>query len=426
MAFTDNPVVSSLMDTTGLNDLLASNGDGSSSGSPSPIGAVSSQVQSSTPKSPQMRPEYQQARPPVNPRFAGPQAAGGYSSASHPAGVPQTEGVMSADTLQSPTVHDLLGYYGVSAPQGIDDHLFIHDPQAFAKHPMISGMIENGLGGLANYHTGQDTAQTLSNIAGSVLGNQAMHQQAYNARAMAPIAQAQQVGSLMENQQRMALQKAQQDYDEAHQKWYQGQFDNAGQVTQARTQLLQSQQQLAQTRADAIRSNPNSQLTTAYHDRLKALGNGDESSVDPDTAWKLYTQMQSDASVAGAAGKNSTQNLKNQGNATVANIHNQRPAAGGRGGGIDPLDQKTYNSAGTAAQQLQKQLDGLDRGVNIPKDEFDIPLSGADLQGYRQKLQGQIQGYQKTQNQIRTKYRGGSAAPSAPSIAPVSGNPYRP
>jgi hypothetical protein len=429
MAFTDNPTVQAMMQATGLDGQLASSG--ATPGSP--IGALAS---SNIPKSPQMRPEYQEARPPVNPRFAGPQEGRG-QSALH---VPGTEpGLIDASTLQSPTVHDLLAHYGVTAPTNIDDHLFIHDPEAFKKHPLIANMIERGLGGLANYHTGRDTAETLSNIAGSVVGNDAMHAQAYNNRAMAPIMQAQQIGSLMENQQRMALQAAQQKHDNSMADYY--------------NQLLPARQQIADTNADARRdvattrangqqaASPVQAMNNRVLSRVNTLpGNTytDMKDVPPDVWSKAYTDQLAAESTAKSAGA----------------LGVKQAVSGGTRGGKGGIGSAASNRLDQGAAATDKDLVGsikaardqyqfLDSLSNMPAAQRTLAALDPHNSKYGvgdvsdEAIEARKQQLAKQAGQLHTQraslyarhgmsYTGvQSDTSAAPAAAPSNGNPFR-
>jgi len=426
MAFTDNPTVQAMMQATGLDGQLASSGATPSS----PIGALSS---ANIPKSPQMRPEYQEARPPVNPRFAGP---GNVRPTFH---VPGTEpGLMDAATLQSPNVHDLLGYYGVTAPQNIDDHLFIHDPDAFKKHPVIANMIERGLGGLANYHTGQDTAETLSNIAGSVVGNDAMHAQAYNNRAMAPIMQAQQIGALMENKQRMATQAAQQQHDNALATYYNHLNETRENIA---TTNANARTDVATTNADArTATSPVQALNGRVLARVNTLpGNSytDMKDVPPDVWSKAYLDQQaaeSTAKSAGALGVKQAVGGGTRGSGT----------RGGKGasGRLDAGATATDKDLTTSIKDAQSRYQFLDSLSKMPPAQRTLAamdqrnakyglndVSDEAIEAQKQQL-AQHAGQLHTQRarlyaQHGMAYTGVQPDAPAPAAAPSNGNPFR-
>jgi hypothetical protein len=435
MSFIDNPVVASLAAATGLNQVLGS----AQSAAP--------------PKSPQMRPEYQEARPPVNPRFAGPQAVpGGRAPIT---GVPGTEpGLMDAQTLQSPNVHDLLAHFGVTAPADINDHLFIHDPDAFAKHPMIASMIENGLGGLANYHTGQDTAGTLSNIAQSVIGNQAMHAQAYNNRAMMPLMQAQQIAALQDQVGKQSLQEAQQKHDNAMADYY--------------TNLNTSREIIANTKAGAQTdvaninaggrqaTSPVAAFNNRVNTRLKARGYDNPADAPPDEVMMATKAQQQEDSLATHAAQ--IQIGAGHDATSRANASTRKGASGKLDQAQAQTDKELVGTAPTAKtpsgsglKGLQAQYQYLDSLSKMPegqrrsqayldgqngKNPIDVPDASFDAIEAQKQALAQKAGSMHTQRAKLYASRGmtytgiqpdaPAAAPAAvPATAPASGNPFR-
>lgn len=190
MAFIDNPVIAALGNQLGLGGVFAA-----ASGATDPTLATGE-----GPPTP-IRPGTSKPNiPPYKERPYIPKAEGTLprSGGVSPGGMnPITPGAMDPATLQDPNVQAMLGQYGVhptTAPP--DPNLFIHNPQAFQNHPVIAGLLEHGLEGLAYAHPGQNFLQSL---IGGVQGMQeagAARGQQVNAQTMAPILQAQQIASL--------------------------------------------------------------------------------------------------------------------------------------------------------------------------------------------------------------------------------------
>jgi hypothetical protein len=122
--------------------------------------------------------------------------APGAPGASSPSQTPLTGGV--APISASTPVADFLAQHGVTAPDNLDSNLFIHDPQAFANHPLVSGLLERGLEGAAFIRPGSTPSEAINNIAQGML----QIQQARNAHAQAQAMQPfQQVAALQALQQ---------------------------------------------------------------------------------------------------------------------------------------------------------------------------------------------------------------------------------
>ena len=121
---------------------------------------------------------------------------------SQPGGGANQPGFMSAEVLQHPVVQALLGQMGQSpesirhAIQNASPDLFITDPAAHANHPVLSGMVERALEGLAFTHGGNTVGESLSNIAQGMLTAQQARAEKYNNQLMMPFVQAQQVANL--------------------------------------------------------------------------------------------------------------------------------------------------------------------------------------------------------------------------------------
>lgn len=221
MSFIDNPVVSSLAGSLGLGGLTQAGSN--------PL------VASATPKvapkaSAPNQPEYKQAR------FFDPRSPQG-SSGGAPGAMPTEPGAMSPDVQTNPTVMDLLNHFGVHPQQQIDPGLFVHNANAWANHPVMSGVLDGLLGGLANTKGSDTLGEGLSNVA---QGLEATHDQRIahtNAQLMMPYNQAMAVANLQDQIGKQSLQEAQQKHDISQSNYY----DN----------LLESRQNIATTNANA-------------------------------------------------------------------------------------------------------------------------------------------------------------------------------
>jgi hypothetical protein len=205
MGFIDNPVINALGNQLGLGGVFASaratNGSGSlppGYGDPG-IGGVTPgaspnapvMAQNSPPPKPGRStpnvPEYKNR--PYIPRNESPssQRTGGTGG-----GIPSAApGVMDYETLQSPEVQKLLGQYGVHPTDTPPDpNLFVHNPEAFVKHPVLSGLLEHGLRGLAYMHSGTNFLDSLSGGVRGIQESDAASAQQQNNQMTAPFQQA--------------------------------------------------------------------------------------------------------------------------------------------------------------------------------------------------------------------------------------------
>ena len=121
---------------------------------------------------------------------------------SQPGVAPNMPGMMDSSTLMNPAVQAILSQYGQSPEsvqrtvQNASPDLFITNPAAHANHPVLSGMVERALEGLAFTHGGNTVGESLSNIAQGMLTARQARAEKYNNQLMMPFAQAQQVANL--------------------------------------------------------------------------------------------------------------------------------------------------------------------------------------------------------------------------------------
>lgn len=161
-------------------------------------------------------------------------------------------GVMSPDVLMHPDVQALLGRYGVT-PQHIQDtvnntdpNLFIHNPAAFQKHPILANGIERALEGLAFTHGSSNAGEAMTNIAQGILGAHAARVSQVNNQLMMPFEQAQQVANLQKDANADDRAKSQQDWEQKREQH----IDDQNAHWQDQTNMLRDyHDQLVQTKA---------------------------------------------------------------------------------------------------------------------------------------------------------------------------------
>lgn len=225
MSFIDNPVISALGNELGLGPMFAAAAAGGAAPPTTPKPAVSK---------PNV-PEYRNR--PYIPRNEAPSGNGGVGSGG---GNPVLPGAMSADTLQSPQVQSLLGQYGVSAPSTPPDpHLFIHNPEAFQRHPVLAGMLERGLGGLAYAHEGNNFLQSLIGGVKGIQEYDAASAQQVNNQLMAPISQATGIQQLQQRAQQMTDEHARTVSETGYQ---QGMLDHLRQTEETKQERIMAHQ----------------------------------------------------------------------------------------------------------------------------------------------------------------------------------------
>lgn len=224
-SFIDNPVVSSLAGALGLGSLTQA-------GNTNPLVASATTQPKVAPKaSAPNQPEYRQAR------FFDPHAPQTAQRGSAPGSLPTEPGALSPDVQNNPTVMDLLNHFGVHPQQQIDPGLFVHNADAWANHPVMSGVLDGLLGGLANTRGSDTLGEGLSNVA---QGLEATHDQRLahvNAQLMMPYQQAMTVASLQDQAGKQSLQEAQQKEAISRSNYY--------------DDLLDANQKKVQTTADA-------------------------------------------------------------------------------------------------------------------------------------------------------------------------------
>lgn len=206
MSFTDNPVISALGDQLGLGGVFAAIKGGGAAAAPAPAAPPAVKPGVTKPNIPNYRER------PYIPRNETGSPGGGVRPGG---GVLTPPGTMDPSTLQDPKVAALLGQYGVTPPSTPPNpNMFITNPEAYNRHPILAGLLEHGLGAAANSHEGSNWFQSL---LGGIRGGQeyeAQRSTSYNNQLMAPFQQAAAVGGL----QKMADEHAASIAEDAHKK----------------------------------------------------------------------------------------------------------------------------------------------------------------------------------------------------------------
>lgn len=295
--FTDHPLIASLLNASGLGGLT-------SNPTTSPIGALAQpsgnplvppsnqiamgggaptipvQPKVAAPKSAPNQPEYKQARF-FDPRQPG--AAGNNQGAS---GLPTEPGSLSPDVQNNPTVMDLLAHFGVHPQQQIDPGLFIHNADAWRNHPVMSGVLDGLLSGLANTQGGDTVGQSVSNVA---KGLQTTHDQQIahvNAQLQMPFQQAMTVAQLQDQvhsqdfkQAEAAKNRAISDYYDALPNIKEAENQTKVQVQNTRNQGLLERQKAHDQVVSKLPDPAKAVYNQSYQTNLSRITSGRDTSV---------------------------------------------------------------------------------------------------------------------------------------------------
>lgn len=268
MSFIDHPVIASLAGAIGLGGLT-------NQGNP----LVASAAPKVAPKaSPQNQPEYRQARF-FDPRS--PQGARG----GVPSGMPTEPGAMSPDVQNNPTVMDLLQHFGVHPQQEIDPGLFIHNAHAWAAHPVMSGVLDGLLGGLANTKGSDTVGEGLSNVAQGLAATHDQQVQHVNAQLQMPYQQAMTVASLQDAKQKQELQASTEQYNQSHADMMDGYWQGRENIAQTAAQAQVQKAQLhAKNMVDLANARPQNIDTQTWNGHVsKYLADHVQQGQDPST-----------------------------------------------------------------------------------------------------------------------------------------------
>lgn len=349
MSFSDNPLIATLGSAIGLGDTfadasLAAGNQAAAAAAP----VVSPAAVPKTGASAKNVPEYKN-RPYI------PQNEGrGVRPGASAMGLPPEVGMMDPDTLQNPQVQHLLGQYGVDASNvHPNPNVFLTNPAAYNRHPVIANAIERGLEGIANYQPGVDTAGTISNVARSVLGANAMRAQAVNAQVMAPFQSAQAVGALQTNQlQQRNLESEMQSRSQMQQHYANQDATNEfykNELIRQRDEHNANQMEIAKGKADPYTNLANSLVQNNLQAWADKNGK-DVSEIPPDVEASIREDAATRASMAKAAGANAGRKITANASTTNAGIR--------AGATVNAAGIRAATAGGGTGNNSNKQVQG--------------------------------------------------------------------
>jgi len=444
MAFIDNPVIAGLGEQLGMGAMF----DSMRAGNPSPDPTAPTSVdppaqQTEKPgKSAPNVPEYKNR--PYIPRVLGGNVGGVRPGVQ--GGLPTEPGTMDPATLQNPNVRALLGQYGVTpSTTPPDPNLFLHNPQAYANHPMLAGMLERGLESLAYSHPG---ANFLQSFTGSLRGNQeadAARGAQYNAQAMAPVQQALAIQNLQKGSDEHADKQSEMEFRLAQAKHL-----AAGDLTKSQRLFLQTKQRpdgsyVTPTDEDA-NGNPtgwkvNPDLGTDYAAQNKqayyqhainaaaALHGGDPSQITDeeraaiDQHWAEAQSLGKGAAAIQIGAGHDAASIKKAGISASTKPGNSK---------MNPADAAEYQTNVKQDAALTSRLNALSDTGKVYQDENGNMLVGTSKKrtAYIQQVQAQQAALRARQQEILRKYRSGNSSPdntpapnpsAAPKWNPITG-----
>lgn len=423
MAFIDNPIISALGGELGLGGVFAAAGsppatpETDSAGNPIKPAVSKPNV-----------PPYRNR--PYIPRVegGGTQPRGGVQPGLNPV----APGGMDPATLQDPKVKAMLGQYGVTPPTTPPDpNLFIHNPAAFQQHPVMSGLLERGLEGLAYAHPGANFFQSLM---GGVQGMQeagAARGQQVNAQTMAPVQQAQAIAG---------LQKLGDEHENSlsEQHYRQGMLDvaNKNAVTKGDRAAMTPPRKNADGSMstwdpssntwqvdsslgrDEEAFQKNQYFSGAVHQIAADNHNGDISQITPDeysTIHQKWEKMQSMAK--GAATMRDTDVRSGD-----SHYRTDHPSAGGAGrpGYVSPQSKLQYNELTNQENEVGGTIKAVTNAKGLVTDDTGkIVVAGSAA---HKAYLGRLQARQTQIRQQKAVIDGSSTAPPPAKFS--AGNPF--
>jgi hypothetical protein len=432
MGFIDNPIISALGAQLGLGGVFAAAGsppDGY--GDPGIGGAAPG---ASTPMKPGASkpniPEYRNR--PYIPRNENP---GGQRGVGPGSGLPSVApGVMDQATFESPEVQKLLGQYGVHPTDTPpDSNLFVHNPEAFVKHPVLSGLLEHGLRGLAYSHPGMNFLQSLVGGVRGIQESDTASAQQQNNQLTAPFQQAGMVAQLQKDADAHTSAQSLSNYHEAMAKV-------AGTNAQTRAERLSAipprknalgQQLVAEEDPDnpgklkwtvdpSLGEDPEAVNKAAYFNKaeeaLTTLHHGDASQITPEERQHVETQWLTGVSNAKSSGARSVKAIPS------TSIH---IGSGGTGSSTPKLTpQQTYQLRELDRQeaQINKQIASSQKGGVQYNEKGDLLVPGsAKHKAYLSELQTKLE----TVRAGRQAITGGGTPQAQPSTPQTNSNPFR-
>lgn len=419
MAFIDNPIISALGNELGLGGVFAAASGQPPDNTASPEGSYPVKPGMSKPNIPPYRNRPYIPRPETQGR------TGGVS----PGGAPEVApGTMDPSTLQDPNVRAMLGQYGVTpSTTPPDPNLFLHNPQAFANHPVLSGLLERGLEGLAYSHPGGNFLQSLvGGVQGMGQANAARAEQV-NAQTMAPVQQAQQIAGLQklgdehqtaqaEIQYHQAMAKAATQNSETRRDHAAAipprkNTDGTSSTWNPDTDKWEVDSSLG---VDQEMAHKNAYYVGAAHDLAAKKYNGDLTQLTGQDHANIIANFEKQQSLAKGA---SSQLVEGQRAATTLK------AAGIRAGGegkISPKDKLQYQDLNSQDAELGRRLNEATNAKSLLTDESGnlvVPGSKAH-KAYLGRLQARRANVQAAKQAIT----GGGSIPAAPTLSP--NNPF--
>jgi hypothetical protein len=424
-SFIDNPVISGLGEQLGLGDMFQSM-------------RQNAMIADKTPKSAPNVPEYRNR--PYLPRMDN----GGVKPG--PMGTnPTTPGTMDPGTLQSPQVQQMLGMYGVQAPDTPPDpNLFVHNPSA---HPVLGGLLERGLEGLAYAHPGQNFLQSLiGGVRGMQEANAARSAQV-NAQVMAPLQQAQAVQQLQHGIDEHNTASSMIDYHRAmlneSQARLQEQHDAALHrilATPPRQNPDGTQDILTlgpgnlptwvndPTHGNSEVAQKNQFFVNRHNALLKQYGS--DAAIPPSELAKTEGDWQKMESYSKGANQVVIQNMRD---ATSEHNHDTPRAgtsgSGGQSGKVSQVDRLTLSDLDKQINQAVKRHDSVSKATNLVQtDDGQMLTPGSKkAQAYMATQAQQVAQLQAKKQAILNKYNGGGApAAAAPTIPDGADGVYVP
>lgn len=404
MAFLDNPLMASLASAVGLGGLT--------NGGAQP--AVSAATPTVTPKvapkaSAPNQPEYKQAR------FFDPRSPGGSGGSGAPGQMPTEPGALSPDVQNNPTVMDLLQHFGVHPQQQIDPGLFIHNANAWANHPVMSGVLDGLMSGLANTKGSDTLGQGLSNVAQGLEETHDQKIQHINAQLMMPYQQAMTVASLQDQASKQSQEEAQQQYNRSHAAY----MDNVLGARQVQTQTqVGGREAVAQTNADAkvaaVAAKPNKlDQDPVFQGELAKVTKGRDLSAQPatqDEREQAALSAGSKTSVSKAAGTIATSHQTVGDKQAVKETQSGGSAnAGANAPGAMTAERKAQLAASEQDIRAMDANKGYVAG-DPSKGEPAVIIKGTPL--YQSKRQALVD--------KRNSLLGTSSPPATPSTPPVT------
>ena len=401
--FVSNPLVASIGAHLGLSDLL---GSGTEAATQTAVPTQITPPKSGATMAPMRNERLQEnlSRPKTVARAAS-------TRGSQPGVAPNMPGVMSPDVLMHPAVQQLLGQFGITPEQlhgtvqNASPDLFITNPAAHANHPVLSGMVERALEGLAFTHGGNTVGESLSNIAQGMLTAQQARAEKYNNQLMMPFAQAQQVANLQGT-------SLHQQYEDAEAKRANAQAEMYNQMPEYRQGLLDIRNRQADDKVSNQRAMNHlklqlmpefSQLTPEHAQQFSAdlqKAGGDIGNLT-DEQMEQYRQMGHSDGLA----------AQTQSKIKVKGAPSGVTGGRGRGGAVDHTgDKADLSESQRLESQAARDLQAFDTNIGkgtLRGDDGKILIAGSQAaQARRQQLEESLRQARQGSQGVIQRMRG--------------------